>query len=175
MKKTTILGIAILVLCVLLIACTQPRAVPLKTETAESGDTKNKMAENSEPNPETGYTGKVLAGKTSLYLDFNRADYEKALKENKKILLYFYANWCPLCVAEEPKTFSAFNELNDGDLVGFRVNYRDSDTDMNEEGLAEEYGVAYQHTKVLIKDGKKTGKYPDSWNKERYLEELKKL
>ena len=41
---------------------------------------------------ETEYKGKVLAGTTTKYLDFNKEDYDKALKENKKILLNSYAN-----------------------------------------------------------------------------------
>ena len=121
------------------------------------------------------YTGKALAGTTSRYIDFNKADYENALKENKKILLYFYANWCPLCKKEQPETFAAFDELNDPNLVGFRVNYKDSDTDADEEALAKEFGIAYQHTKVILKDGKQVAKYPDSWNRQRYLDELAKV
>lgn len=121
------------------------------------------------------YTGKVLAGSTTKYLDFNNADYGKALKEKKKILLYFYANWCPICKREQVDTFAAFNELNDPDLIGFRVNFRDSDTDSDEEALAKEFGVSYQHTKILLKDGQRVGKFPDSWGKERYLDELVKI
>ena len=124
---------------------------------------------------EKSYTGKVLAGTTTKYLDFNKADYEKALKEKKKILLYFYANWCPICKREQPETFAAFNEINDADLIGFRVNYRDSDTDTDEEALAKEFGVSYQHTKVLLKEGQRVGKFPDSWDKQRYLDELAKV
>ena len=122
------------------------------------------------------YTGKILAGtEATKYLDFNRADYDKALKEKKKILLYFYANWCPICKKEQVDTFAAFNELNYPDLIGFRVNYRDSDTDVDEEALAKEFGVGYQHTKVILKDGQRVGKFPDSWDKQRYLEELSKI
>lgn len=125
---------------------------------------------------EKSYTGKILAGtEQTPYREFNQADYELALKENKDILLYFYASWCPLCKSEQVETFAAFNELNDPNLVGFRVNYRDSDTDDDEEALAKEFGIPYQHTKVILKDGKMVLKAPDSWNKQRYLDELQKL
>ena len=122
-----------------------------------------------------GYTGKVLAGTTTPYLDFNKEDYDKALQEKKKILLNFYASWCPICRAEQPNVFSAFNDLNRKDVVSFRVNFRDSDTDADEEALAKEFGVSYQHIKVILKDGQKVLKAPDSWDKQRYLDELAKV
>src|SRR3989338_6845289 len=122
-----------------------------------------------------GYVGQILAGNgATKYLDFNKDDYEKALKEKKKILLYFYSNWCPTCKKEQPETFAAFNELNDRDLIGFRVNFRDSDTDADEEQLAKDFGVSYQHTKVILKDGQRVLKAPDSWDKQRYMDELNK-
>ena len=121
------------------------------------------------------FTGKVLAGTTSKYLEFKKADYDNALKEKKKILLYFYASWCPTCKAEQPNTFAAFNQLNDLNLIGFRINFKDSDTDADEESLAKKFGVGYQHTKVILVDGERAGKWPDSWDKERYLEELGKI
>lgn len=122
-----------------------------------------------------GYDGEILAGTTTPYIAFNKEDYDKAIAENKIIMLYFYANWCPICKAEQPKVFAAFNEMEYENVIGFRANYRDDDVDEFEEQLAKEHGITYQHTKVIIKDGQRALKAPDSWNKERYLEEIKKL
>ncbi len=123
----------------------------------------------------TSYSGKVLAGADTKYLEFSKADYELALKENKKIVLYFYANWCPICKAEQNHVFSAFSEIKDKDLIGFRINYRDTQTDADEEALAKQYGITYQHTKVLLKDGKEVSRSLDRWDKEKYLSELSKI
>lgn len=120
------------------------------------------------------FSGTVLAGIRAKLIDFNTADYETALNSDKLVVLYFYADWCPICKAEVPKLYAAFNELNSDAVVGFRVNYNDNFTDTNEENLAREHGVAYQHTKVFIKNRQRILKSPESWDKARYLSEIQK-
>ncbi len=122
-----------------------------------------------------GGSEKILAGNSSKYIEFNQMDYENSISENKIILLYFYASWCPICMAEQQETFAAFNELENDKVIGFRVNYKDSATDKDEENIAEEFGIPYQHTKVIVHNGKKVLKSLEQWNKERYLEELNKF
>ncbi len=140
------------------------------------------MMEHKEEATETNlaakeYVGQILAGnEKSPLLDFNMADYKKALSENKLVLLYFYASWCPICKDEVKNSlYPFFNENMNSELLGFRVNFNDSDTDKNEEDLAREFGVAYQHTKVIVSGGKKALKSPEGWNKERYQAETSKL
>ena len=124
---------------------------------------------------EITYKGEVIAGNKSPLLDFNKSDYDSALKTNKLIVLYFYANWCPICRVEVASSlYPAFNELTTDKVIGFRVNYNDNQTDNDEKGLAREFGVAYQHTKVFVKNGQRVLKSPESWNKNRYLEEINK-
>ena len=158
-------------------AMTEKETSEAMTKEGEAMEKEGEMMKKDEAMMEkSSYTGKVLAGTESTkYLDFNKADYDKALKEKKKILLYFYANWCPICRVEQPETFAAFNEINDPELIGFRVNYHDSDTDAYEESLAKEFGVSYQHTKVILKNSERVLKAPDTWDKQRYLEELNKI
>jgi len=121
------------------------------------------------------YSGVVIAGKTSPLLDFNKSDYDAALKTNKLIALYFYASWCPICKYEVATAlYPSFNELSTDEVIGFRVGYKDDDTDQDEINLAREFGVAYQHTKVFVKNGQRVLKSPESWNKERYLNEINK-
>jgi len=121
---------------------------------------------------EVSYAGEVLAGSTTPLLDFVKSDYEKALASKEVVLLYFYADWCPICKAEIPHLYGAFDDLNTDRLVGFQVNYKDDYTDNDEEDLARQFGVAYQHTKVFLKNGQRILKSPESWSKDRYLDEI---
>lgn len=125
--------------------------------------------------PMIKYSGSVIAGKLSPLLDFNKTDYDQALSTDKLLVLYFYANWCPICKVEIASAlYPAFNELTGDKVIGFRVNYNDNKTDNDEKNLAREFGIAYQHTKVFLKNGQRVLKSPESWNKSRYLEEINK-
>lgn len=129
------------------------------------------MMENS--SMADGYQGTVIAGSSSPLLDFTKTDYEKARATDKLLVLYFYANWCPICREEtENALYPAFESLTGEKIIGFRVNFNDSQTDNNEKNLAREFGVAYQHTKVFLKNGARILKSPESWDRNRYLEEF---
>ena len=121
------------------------------------------------------YAGTVLAGKSAPILDYNKADYDATIASDKLVVLYFYANWCPICKEEVANAlYPAFNELATDRVVGIRVDYKDNKTDKDEENLARQYGVPYQHTKVFVKNGKQILKAPDGWDKARYLTEINK-
>lgn len=120
------------------------------------------------------FTGKVLAGSTTPYLEFTKADYDKALAEQKIIVLNFYANWCPSCQAEHPEALRAFNTLEANNVVGFRVNFKDSETDADEAALAKQFAIPYQHTKVVLKDGAEVARSSDNWDSNAYLAQIAK-
>lgn len=132
------------------------------------------MMEKKEEGMMVKYSGTILAGTSAPLLDFVKADYNEAIKTDKLVILYFYANWCPICKAEFPKMQEAFNGLSTDKVVGFRVNYNDNQTDNDERNLAKEFGVAYQHTKVFVKNGQRVLKSPESWDKSRYESEINK-
>lgn len=116
--------------------------------------------------------GAILAGTSAPLLDFTKAEYDAAIASDKLVVLYFYANWCPICKAEFPLMQEAFNGLQTDKVIGFRVNYNDNETDNDEKNLAREFGVAYQHTKVFVKDGERILKSPEGWDRERYNTEI---
>lgn len=117
-------------------------------------------------------SGIVIAGTTTPYLEYTKAGYEQALKDKKIVVLNFYASWCPICRAEASEVKAAFDSLTNPDVVGFQVNYNDPETDADEKALAKEFGVTYQHTKVILKEGKEVFKETAQWNKEQFVTQI---
>jgi len=172
MKKTNYLVAGI----VILVAIIGFAALSSKNKKAQPADSTAQTASTTQTTQTvSGYQGAVFAGKSSPLIDFNKSDYEQTLKTDKLVLLYFYANWCPICRTEvfdhlEP----FFNELQSDKVIGFRVNFNDSDTDDTERELARQFGVPYQHTKIFLKNGERVLKSPEAWDIERYKLEVNK-
>ena len=143
------------------------------TESASTGVGQRSQQNGTRPQTVT-YNGRRLAGSTSPYLEFNQQDYEKALAEGKIIFLDFYANWCPICRGEEPDIFAGFNELTTDQVVGFRVNFKDDQTDDAEKVLAKEFAIPYQHTKVILKNGREVFRSSEIWDAATLVEEIEK-
>lgn len=79
--------------------------------------------------------------------------------KGKKVVLFFYANWCPTCIPAD-KDFTKNISKIPGDVILIRVNYNDNETDKEEKALAQKYGVIYQHTYVQIDaDGREVTKW----------------
>jgi len=114
------------------------------------------------------FAGRILAKSGAPVVEFNQADYNEALKSDKLVVLYFYAGWGPLCKEEFPMMIKVFNTLSADRIIGFRVNFNDSSTDTDEKSLAGKFGVGYQHTKVILKNGQLLLKSPETWNEERF-------
>ncbi len=82
--------------------------------------------------------------------DFDQETFETALADGKKVLLDFYADWCPTCRSNAPVVKSAVQA--DGDVVAFKVNY---DT---EQALRSKYGVVSQSTYITIQNDQELGR-----------------
>lgn len=114
--------------------------------------------------------------KTSSYTPFTQAEYDKAKSEGKIIFLEFYANWCPICKTQEPQIEAAFPQIKNEKIIGFRVNYNDSDTDNDEKDLAREFGITYQHTHVILNStGIVEKKSLEFWDSETIKSEIAKV
>lgn len=143
----------------------------------QSQSGRNVQTPNAEVSESTSDTesAKVLAQKNSTYSEFNQSEYEKALSEGKIVYLEFYANWCPICRAQEPDLIEGFNQLGRTDVAGFRVNFKDDQTDENEKVLAAKYKVLYQHHKIVLKNKDVVIDSSDTWDAKTLLSEFSKL
>jgi len=77
------------------------------------------------------------------YLAYSSEQVAASLREGRGVMLYFWAAWCPICKAEEPK-IKAWVEGSGLRVDGFRVNY---DT---EKELKAQHKIPYQHTAVFL-------------------------
>ena len=94
------------------------------------------------------------------YYQSTAAAYQAAKEAKRPIFLYFFANWCPTCAEQEPRVVALMNGLSAqlSQVVAFRVNFNDSETDSQEKKLADELGVRYQHTMFVLNGQNQTVK-----------------
>ena len=87
----------------------------------------------------------------SNYRDYSEDMLQESLDSGKVALLYFTANWCPTCRAQEPINISLFKNLQgDSEIVAYKAHVLDDETTQEDEALAKEYSVRLQHSFVLI-------------------------
>lgn len=145
-------------------------------DNSEQDKISNEASNFNEIKTVSGYKGELMAGSKTPYIRYNKADFEKAKSEGKIIYLYFYATWCPICVLERPNIFKAFEEVNYDNVVGFEVHFNDGKTTKEDEDLAKELGVAYQHTTIIFnKEGNEAYRSLSRINKDKIKEEIAKL
>jgi|CXWL01.1.fsa_nt_gi thiol-disulfide isomerase/thioredoxin len=165
-------NLLIILTSVLLIAGVGIGASYFKSATSKKALTING---NGGSTPAKTMEGDKLAGRESFYFAFNRDDYQRALDGDKIIFLDFYANWCPFCLAEAPEIAAGFDALESDQVIGFRVNYNDNETDATEKALARQFAISYQHTKVILRDGQEILRSGDTWTRTDFAREINKI
>lgn len=99
-------------------------------------------------------------------MEANQEIFEKELKNNEKILVDFYATWCPPCKALSPIVEEA--EKENTDIKFIKINVDD------EQMLAIKYGVMSVPTLVFIKNGETADKSVGLISKSKLQEFLDK-
>jgi len=84
--------------------------------------------------------------------DFDPEKFAAAKKENKTIVLDFYADWCPTCKRQAPILESLIQEDKYKDYVAFKVDYDKS------QALREELKIPRQSTIIVFKGKKEKGR-----------------
>lgn len=110
----------------------------------------------------------------SIYEDYSSVLYEGALEEGRVIVLFFTANWCPICRQQEPINQEVFDSLDKAGVVGLRVHILDSETTSETEALAKKFDVIYQHTFVILdKKGAVSYNYSGPLENNELIEKIK--
>ena len=77
------------------------------------------------------------------YKEYTEQAFNQAIQDNKKIVLFFHANWCPTCRALDEEITSGLSRVP-ADTTILKVDYD------NSGGLTQTYKITYQHTMVLL-------------------------
>jgi len=83
----------------------------------------------------------------SSFNEFSQESYDSAIADGKDVFLDFHADWCATCVSNAPIITSAFEGVDDENIVGFKVDYD------NSAELQKVFGVTSQATFILVHDG----------------------
>jgi thiol-disulfide isomerase/thioredoxin len=102
------------------------------------------------------------------YIAYSPEAVAAARKEGRPIVYYFWAVWCPICKAEEPK-IKSWIENSGLPVAGFRVNF-DTQSD-----LKSQYKVPYQHTTIFFdKNGVEVDRNFGPVTEAEFLDDLKR-
>ncbi len=116
------------------------------------------------------WAGTIISGLYSPFLEFVRSDFDRAVREGKLAVLFFYDSENGDAI-ELIRLTNAFAKRTAGGVVGFKVDFG-AQADSAEREIATFYSVEKTNTKVLIRNGIILLKTPDVWNEARIAKEI---
>lgn len=127
------------------------------------------IATTPDASPERAREPRDLSAQQPYYIAYSAEAAAQAMKEGQPVVYYFWAVWCPICKAEEPK-IKAWIEGSGLPIAGFRVNF---DT---ESELKKQFKVPYQHTTIFLdKNGLEVDRNFGPVTEAEFLEDLKRV
>lgn len=109
-------------------------------------------------------------------LDGNTVNLEKSLEEDKPMIVYFTASWCPTCAKNWPVFSELYPEYKD-DLNFVSISIDPTDTKEVISNLVEEEGITYPstwgHPDIMVDFGVKAQATTVGINREGYIEFVK--
>jgi thioredoxin 1 len=100
--------------------------------------------------------------------NYSEAEYHKALRDSKTIVLHFHADWCPTCTRQAPLLEKLSKDEAYKDFVFFKLNYDE------EADAIQEHKVIQQSTVVVLKGKKEVGRSIGATSEEALKEILDK-
>lgn len=109
-------------------------------------------------------------------LEGNTVSLEKSLEENKPMVVYFTASWCPTCAKNWPVFSEIYPEYKD-ELNFISISIDPTDTKEVISNLVEEEGITYPstwgHPNIMIDFGVKAQATTVGINRDGYIEFIK--
>lgn len=109
----------------------------------------------------------------SVYKDYSKDDYDKALIEKRVIVLFFTSNWCSECLNQDIINSETFLNLNKDGVVGLKVHILDSETTTETDALSKKFDITKESSFVILdKNGIVNFKYVGSIGSEALKEKI---
>jgi thioredoxin-related protein len=120
---------------------------------------KNYFNQNANKNIQESVDDAVIVPK-SVYLQYSKTDYDKALSEKRVILLYFTSNWCTECQDQSVINSEVMEQMLFNSIVGLNIHILDSETTIETDALAQKFEVTKENSFVILdKNGGVAYKY----------------
>lgn len=97
----------------------------------------------------------------------NKDEFEMLLKEDKILVVDFFAVWCGPCQMLSPVLEELSNEMNDIDVLKIDID--------EEQNLAIQMGIEVVPTVMIFKNGEKKKELQGVRSKSEFIEEIEKL
>ena len=115
----------------------------------------------------------------SLYTNYSKLEYDKALLTKRVVVLFFTANWCNLCIDQDIVNKEVLDSLTKEGVVGLKIHILDSQTTTESDLLAKKFDVTKENSYVLLdKNGavgfKHTGNITNDLLRTKILEVVNK-
>ena len=110
------------------------------TEPSSTNENSSVNANISVSNTNSANTNAAVAA--AQFVDYSTANLASAQQRGRAVL-YFHANWCPVCRVLEPDLRANISTFP-SDVTILKVDYD------KETALKQQYGVTYQHTFVQV-------------------------
>ena len=113
------------------------------TDEQSESTTSNPTEETSSEQP-TNSTTTTPPQPVARYTDYTQDAFNKAVQDNKNIVLFFHASWCPTCRALDQEIKNGLSRVPTNTEI-FKIDFE------NSGGLVRQYGITTQHTTVYLK------------------------
>lgn len=86
----------------------------------------------------------------SIYIDYTKEDYNKALLDKRILVLFFTSNWCQECLDQEIVNKNVFEELSKEGIIGLKIHILDSETTTETDALSQKFDITKEQSFVIL-------------------------